>query len=1093
MTTMVLATTPMSVLSGKSGIVILVGLVAGIQFIVFILLYLRSHKNNTAHVAPPHVPDELRDDRLVAVLNAIQSAAALIDTEAGRITHLNRAARGLLVIGPRSPIDTLLARLTSDSRTVAEQCLREARLGEEMGADVELLLAAGVPMAAHLRARPLDPEQRSRLVVVTIEGARLDEVPEDSAELFFTLVEGVLDEVNAAFERVTGYKRDELRGQSITELLVPRKHRETVAELLSLRLCTKQLAATRRIPLIDRDGQVRPVDWRFMHSFDGQGRSVLAGTGREAFEATDPDNLPGFVHTALHRSPMAALILDTEGRVIDADPATITLLGDDLVAGSPPPFLSSRRDDLMPLRKMVEDGIRGAELDAELTSMPVRGAESGFYRVLTRTLRDHEGTRRGVALYVEDRTLERRAEIEAAREAKRQQRFLIDNLNGGSSSNKPVVQSDVLRFLMDNLSEMFVVVQDGRFTFASEGARKILGVSPHDLLGKRFEDFVAREHRDRANAILSPPEGTRGPLAKIHELPMVRADGTLLWTELRPQATTWHTRAALIGVITDITDRYEADRKLRFQATILDQMKDWVTVTDRSGQLRYVSPAMERLLGVSDGQFLGRTLHELGSALRTELPSMSMIAVSCEEGGSWQGRVELHAQNDGTVQADVTISPMIDHEGTAIGYIALGHDVTAQAALESQLLHGQKMDAIGQLAGGIAHDFNNILVAVKGYAQLASLDLDPDHAIQEDLQGVSDAADRAAQLTRQLLAFSRQEVTQPRPVDLWEVVTNFGRMLRRIIGESVDLEISEPADDLWTTVIDPGQAELVLMNLGVNARDAMPGGGTIGVTVGNEEVRGTEPRLLGKVPAGDYVVLTVSDQGTGIPEKYLSRVFDPFFTTKEVGKGTGLGLSTVYGIVKQCKGGIDVDSRQGEGTTFRLYFPASRLSAVSLRSAEHEMTEGNGELVLIAEDNLAVLQVAERTLRSFGYEVMTASSGAEVVELFARHQASVDLVILDVVMPGMSGRTAFDKIHAIRSDTPVLFCSGYSRGELQASFLEEHDLAFLPKPYSPADLLTNVREALESRAGVATGASDRTGNVVELPQKTRQDATACVG
>ena len=1054
--------------SGATTIALAVVVLLGVQAVGLILFHLARRRYGAQAVidaGSPRTIELTHDERLFAALGASPLPMLVLDTEAGQFARVNHAARRFLGVAHGLPLDALLLRIDEDQRADAHRCIRAASQGEESASDVQLLLATDLPTPAHLRALPLDGSRQARLVLITIEGPRA-RAEADPSVLVVTLAEDLIEETNDAFDRALGRAPASTVGHRLEEL-VAADWKGAVARLLARRLSGEELARPHRIPVLGAGGDVVPVDWVFVHRFDDRGRSLLIGTGRLAFAAVAGTTREEALDAVIHATPFASLVLDPQGSVIEADPDALRLLGPDLEPGRLPAFLGAQPDrtDLEPLRELVDRALLGQEAEVELLSLPSTGPGGGYFRTITRGLRDASGDLRAVMLLIEDRTAERQAAIQAKEENRRQQRFLVDNLNQGGLAKKAPVQTEVVRFLMDNLSEMFVVVQDGRFAFSSEGSRKLLGVVPQELLGRRFADFVAREQRGRIDDILAGVVVARA----VHELPMVKADGTLLWVEFRPQATTWSSREAVIGVLTDITERRDADHKLRFQATVLDQMRDWVAVIDRSGQLRYLSPALERLLGTRAGTFQGRSLQDLSDALDTDLPPVELVAVSCEEAGSWQGRAELRTADRRELQADITFSPMHDAQRRHVGFIALGHDVTAQAALEAKVLHTQKMDAIGQLAGGVAHDFNNILVAIKGYAELAYLRTEIDEETQSDLIGISEAADRASQLTRQLLTFSRQEVTQPRPVDLWEVARDFHKMLRRIVGDGVELEVATAPEGLWTTIIDPGQAELVLMNLSVNARDSMPDGGTVRVSLRNAVVDGSEARLQGRVEPGDYVLLTVSDEGTGIPEHLLARVFDPFFTTKEVGKGTGLGLSTVYGIVKQQNGGIDVESRDGEGTTFHVYLPASRLPATALRTHGAEIERGRGELILIAEDNPLVLEVAERTLRSYGYEVLTATSGAEAIDVFRERKGDIALTILDVVMPKMSGPVAWERMRAEEPGARVLFCSGYSQGELKPGLLEDQDVGFLPKPYSPSELLAHVREVLDrGKAPVVT-------------------------
>ena len=397
---------------------------------------------------------------------------------------------------------------------------------------------------------------------------------------------------------------------------------------------------------------------------------------------------------------------------------------------------------------------------------------------------------------------------------------------------------------------------------------------------------------------------------------------------------------------------------------------------------------------------------------------------------------------------------------TVIGVLI--EETTARKELEQQLAQSQKMEAIGRLAGGVAHDFNNLLTVIKSYSTilLDALEGDPR---REDVEEIAASADRAAALTRQLLAFSRRQMLQPRPIELNSVVTEIEKLLRRLIGEDVVLQtLLEP--DLWLVNADPGQIEQVVMNLAVNARDAMPAGGRLTIQTAN----GTVPALAGDrwLEPGTYVTLSVSDTGVGMSPEIRTHLFEPFFTTKERGKGTGLGLSTVYGIVKQSGGDISVTAEPGRGATFTIYLPklAEGNGARSASDAgAHAIPRGN-ETILLVEDDPALRALAERILRSYGYTVLVASTGARALSLMAEHPEPIDLLATDVVMPEMSGNELVERIARVRPGLPVLFMSGYTDDDVVRRGLTDGHAAFLQKPFTPEQLAFKVREVLDRRS-----------------------------
>jgi nitrogen-specific signal transduction histidine kinase len=391
----------------------------------------------------------------------------------------------------------------------------------------------------------------------------------------------------------------------------------------------------------------------------------------------------------------------------------------------------------------------------------------------------------------------------------------------------------------------------------------------------------------------------------------------------------------------------------------------------------------------------------------------------------------------------------------------LVEDITERKLLEAQLRQAQKMEAVGRLAGGIAHDFNNLLTAITGYADLALSDLREGDPMRQDMEEILRAAHRAAELTRQLLAFSRQQVLAPRVLDLNEVVQSVDKMLRRLVGEDVEL-LSVLAPGLGHVKADPGQLEQVIVNLAVNARDAMPTGGKLTIETADAELAETRVRDLATVPAGRYVMLAITDSGTGMDEETKARIFEPFFTTKEQGKGTGLGLATVYGIVKQSGGFIWLYSEPGHGTTFKIYLPRVEGAADALAPpvGTAEVPRGT-ETVLIVEDEEAVRALAKTALTRKGYRVLEAANGGEALLRCESEQAPIHLLVTDVVMPGLGGADLAQRLAPLRPDMKVLFISGYADRAAARHGTIQPGAAYLEKPFSLEALARKVREVLD--------------------------------
>lgn len=393
---------------------------------------------------------------------------------------------------------------------------------------------------------------------------------------------------------------------------------------------------------------------------------------------------------------------------------------------------------------------------------------------------------------------------------------------------------------------------------------------------------------------------------------------------------------------------------------------------------------------------------------------------------------------------------------------ALILEIEERKALQEQLLQSQKMESLGSLAGGVAHDFNNVLTGILGYAQLALLKLPEDSNVKLDLEEVVKSAERAAALTKQLLTFARKEIVEPRIVDLNALTSELDGLLKRLIGVDIEL-VTLSVGDLGSVKVDPAQFEQVLVNLVVNARDAMPSGGKLIIQTENVVVEAPQETHRGKLDAGEYVVLSITDNGSGIDKELQKRIFDPFFTTKEKGRGTGLGLSTCYGIVKNSGGHIAVYSELGCGTTFRIYLPRVDERPDTVPLIEAADIRGGRETLLLVEDELAVRSVAVTVLRESGYHVLEAQDGQNALKVAAAFDGQIDLVVTDVIMPGMGGRELSEVLNLVRPGVPVLFTSGYTDDAMVLQGILNQGMPFLQKPFAPNRLLIKVREVLDKR------------------------------
>ncbi len=525
----------------------------------------------------------------------------------------------------------------------------------------------------------------------------------------------------------------------------------------------------------------------------------------------------------------------------------------------------------------------------------------------------------------------------------------------------------------------------------------------------------------------------------------------------------------------DVTARKAAEQRLHaseqmFRA-IVENSPEIIMRFDRHCRHIYVNPAMERGTGMTPEWLLGRMPMEAApadcpEAVASAASAQAAIQRVLQAGENVEIELTLIAPDGHPHFYSARFSPEFDTDGRVASVVSVAADITEQRKAEAQLRLAQKMEGIGRLSGGIAHDFNNALGVILGESELMAERLEPGHPLREELEEIRRAGEHAASLTRQLLAFSRQQVLQPRVVNLNTVVAEIEKMLRRLIGEDIEM-VTSLSPDLGYTTADPGQIEQVITNLAVNARDAMPAGGRFCLETHNVVLDEAESAQHGSVDPGPYVLLTVSDTGSGIPREMLSNIFEPFFTTKEVGKGTGLGLATVYGIVHQTGGHISVSSDVGQGTTFRIFLPRVEAPADSL-DAEHgrELARG-AETVLLVEDYEPLRKLTLKLLRSSGYTVVEAANAAGAIQTVAQMSGPIHLLISDVVMPGMSGPQLAQLLVAQKPQMRVLLMSGYTDEAVARHGVLSPGAAFLQKPFTREALTRKVREVLAAPAHYA--------------------------
>ena len=595
----------------------------------------------------------------------------------------------------------------------------------------------------------------------------------------------------------------------------------------------------------------------------------------------------------------------------------------------------------------------------------------------------------------------------------------------------------------------------GTFVAVNHVAVEMLGFSQEEFQRMTPADIDAgpfSEERQRAFRALARD-------GKItFEIVHVAKNGRLIPVEVSARRFDLGDKPFILGIVRDITARKQAQEEIARLAKAIEQAVETVVITDAEGRIVYANAAFEKSSGYSVAEALGKNPRFLKSGKQDAAFYQQMWEV-LGRGETWRGRLQ-NKRKDGTLyQEEASISPVRDEWGRVVNYIALKLDVTREAELQAQLVQAQKMESIGRLAGGVAHDFNNLLTIINGYSKLAIAELKIGDPLREKLDEISKAGERAAGLTRQLLAFSRKQILQPCVLDLNIVVQDMRSMLERIMGEDVEVDFAFSAE-APTVHADPHQLEQVIMNLAVNARDAMPDGGRLTVRTTVTERDGNCASVHPQAGPGYCAVLTVSDTGVGMSEATRQQIFEPFFTTKGPGKGTGLGLSIVQGVIAQSGGCIRTFSEPGLGTTFEICLPLSADTVPEGEKAAPVTVVSGHETILVVEDQEKVRSFTVDALKAYGYRVMEAANAGAALAICARKTSLVDLVLSDVVMPHTNGHELAAQLSHLRPELKVVLMSGYPNDAIPVCGGRNASSHFLMKPFSPQELASKVRQVL---------------------------------
>ncbi|MDX2059086.1 MAG: PAS domain S-box protein [Gemmatimonadales bacterium] len=745
----------------------------------------------------------------------------------------------------------------------------------------------------------------------------------------------------------------------------------------------------------------------------------------------------------VHLSPMPVLV-DRAGRIEFASPAAAALFGaesaEELVGRS---FREAvHRDDLALIADQLTLVASGAPVAPIVHRIVRRDGTARVVESMASVFTDERGSATQVVLH--DITDRQQAET--------------------SIRERELRLAAVVNSAMDGI---ITIDEQQRIELVNPAAETIFGYPAADLLGQSLDRLIpSRFHADHRKAVrqFGTSGRTHRSMGNLTPLVGLRASGEEFPIEATISQSDLGGRKLYTVILRDLSDRRRTEQALRHEEERFRQLAEairevfWLTDIGK-GQIVYISPAYEAIWGRTCEELYQNPMSWMDAIIPADRDRIMRAAVRQAEGG-YNEEYQI-SRPDGTIRwIHDQAFPVRDASGQVVRIAGVAEDVTARRELEDQLRQTQKMESIGLLAGGVAHDFNNLLTVIAGSAEMLSMELTPEHRGYDLVQEIQHAGRRAAALTRQLLAFSRQEVVESRLVDLADVVADTEKMLRRLIGEDVTLTTSL-ARTPCRVRIDPGQWTQVLLNLAVNARDAMPKGGRLEIATSVVDLDSAFERSHPTIRPGRYVKLTVADTGSGMGEEVRTRVFEPFFTTKARGQGTGLGLAVVHGIVHQSGGHVEVASEEGVGSTFTIYLPAVEETS-ALRVDQTRRTPMAGlETVLLVEDEEAVRRIATRALQANGYRVIGAADGHQALAALSGYRGRIALIITDVVMPNMDGADLAQRVRALHPDMRVLFTSGYFDDTVGKRGIFTTGSGFLPKPYAATVLLRRVREVLD--------------------------------
>jgi PAS domain S-box-containing protein len=744
-------------------------------------------------------------------------------------------------------------------------------------------------------------------------------------------------------------------------------------------------------------------------------------------------------HTLFEQSPDGILILDTDGRIIEFNESAHRQLG-----YSREEFAGLRISDIDPyqtpdeIQATIEDVLNKRRAQFEVRHRAKNG-ELRDVQVITQTI---VLSGRTVFHTIWRDITERKRSEAALRESEERYRALAD------------AAQDII----------FIIDRNDCIQYINRFGATLLGQLPENIMGKPRTEFFSPDLSEQQKRGLQEVFATGLPLFVENRAIF---SGREVWlstslTPVRDQSGAIHT---VLGISRDITGHRRAEEELKasrkFLETIIETEPECVKLIGRGGHLLMMNRSgLDMIEADTFEQVKEQPVFPLISPKYRK--AFKKLTEDVFQGETGELVFQMTGLRGKTLWLDTRAVPLRNDRNEIIALLAITRDITERRKLEEQLRQAQKMEAVGTFAGGIAHDFNNILTAIIGYGSILQMKLAENNPLGTNVAHILASAERGAQLTQRLLAFSRKQIINPKPIDLHELIRKIEHLLIRIMGESVALNTVR-ADEALMVMVDAGQIEQVLMNLATNARDSMPGGGTLTIETGSVELDKGYAKTHGYGKPGRYAVITVSDTGTGMAEHTRLRIFEPFFTTKEIGKGTGLGLSIAYGIMKQHDGYINVYSEPGKGTAVKLYLPQIIPEMKTSHIQESIPFLSGIETILLAEDDSVVRTLTKKVLEESGYTVIEAVDGEDAVSKVTEHKERIQLAILDVIMPGKNGKEVYDEIKKTAPGIRVLFTSGYTANTIQTRGLLDEGLHFVAKPVPPRQLLRRVREVLDEQ------------------------------